>query len=84
MYPLVYIVNKIFVITHLRNVLYVIIVCKYVQTLNITFSAHFFRKRQPAGYFAGSKHRPFLIMAAQQDNFFLKPMHDILCVNTFP
>ena len=82
MYPLVYVVNKIFVITHLRNVLYVIIVCKYVQTLNITFSAHFFRKRQPAGYFAGSKYRPFLIMAAQQDNFF--PKHDILCVNTFP
>ena len=42
MYPLVYVVNKIFVITHLRNVLYVIIVCKYVQTLNITFSDIFF------------------------------------------
>ena len=55
-YPLVYVGNKIIVITHLRNVLYVIIVglCKYVQTLNITFSAHFFRKRQPVGYFAGS------------------------------
>ena len=80
MYPLVNVVNEIFLITHFQKC---ITGTQYVRTPNIAFSAQFSRKRQPAGYFAGSKYWPFFIMAAQQDNFFLKPMHDILCVNTF-
>ena len=68
-YPLVDVVNKICIITHFQKC----IVCTmYVRTPNITFSAQFSRKRLTAGCFAGSKYRPFWIMAAQQDNTFLK------------